>query len=569
MSKMKLTRRTALIGAAGAGLAVSACSSGPERFEPRAEGHFRHGVASGDPDTNSIMLWTALSDDAGGWRGVEVARDEAFEDVVFRQGEEINYIQPQALGTLKILATGLEPGERYFYRFRLNETYSPVGITRTLPEGAVEQFRIGVFSCSNFPAGHFNVYREAAENGELDLVLHLGDYIYEYAMGAYATGDAEALNRVPDPVHEIVSHADYVARHAQYKSDPDLQALHAAAPWIMSWDDHETANNSWAGGAQNHNDGEGSWQDRRDAALRAWYDWTPSREPEDLRNRYGVYEIGNLATLCLIESRLSARDQEVLNDTFPVASDADIGDPEVVAAVEAWKRDVVGAEDRELIGAAQIAGIREACAASVAAGKPWRILANQVIMSRVNFPNFAEEMPGWLRWWATRDSEFARNFIMRTRFEIPFNLDMWDGYPAERQAMLAQLADVGTPNPIVLTGDIHSNWVADLHTDFDDLTSPIVATELVGTSISSSGDGQDMTAGGERRLLDNPHIKFYNGQRGYVTAEVTPNHWTSEFKIVPVVTEPGAVVETRATFVVENGRPGAQQASRRVGHAKQ
>jgi len=535
MSKMKLTRRTALIGAAGAGLAVSACSSGPERFEPRAEGHFRHGVASGDPDTNSIMLWTALSDDAGGWRGVEVARDEAFEDVVFRQGEEITYIQPQALGTLKILATGLQPGERYFYRFRLNETYSPVGVTRTLPEGAVEQFRIGVFSCSNFPAGHFNVYREAAENGELDLVLHLGDYIYEYAMGQYATGDAEALNRVPNPQHEIVSHADYVARHAQYKSDPDLQALHAAAPWIMSWDDHETANNSWTGGAQNHNDGEGRWEDRRDAALRAWYDWTPSREPEDLRNRYGVYEIGNLATLCLIESRLSARDQEILNETFPVASDADIEDPEVVAAVDAWKRDVVGAEDRELIGAAQIAGIREACAASVAAGKPWRILANQVIMSRVNFPNFAEEMPGWLRWWATRDSEFARNFIMRTRFEIPFNLDMWDGYPAERERLFAALREADA-DVITLTGDVHSFWANEL----TDAQGNRIGTEFVGSSVTSPAPFSSFAAPGVdygQMMRDaNPDVAHCNMvDHGYIRLTLTPGDAQADYVTVSTI----------------------------------
>jgi phosphodiesterase/alkaline phosphatase D-like protein len=535
MSKIKLTRRTALIGAAGAGLVTSACSSGPERFEPRAEGHFRHGVASGDPDTNSIMLWTALSDDAGGWRGVEVARDEAFEDVVFRRGEAITYIQPQALGTLKILATGLQPGERYFYRFRLNETYSPVGTTRTLPEGAVEQFRIGVFSCSNFPAGHFNVYREAAENGELDLVLHLGDYIYEYAMGEYATGDAEALNRVPEPLHEIVSHADYVARHAQYKSDPDLQALHAAAPWIMSWDDHETANNSWTGGAQNHNDGEGPWGDRRDAALRAWYDWTPSREPEDLRNRYGVYEIGNLATLCLVESRLSARDQEILNDTFPVASDADAEDPEVVAAVDAWKREVVGAEGRELIGAAQIAGIREACAASVAAGKPWRILANQVIMSRVNFPNFAEEMPGWLRWWATRDSEFARNFIMRTRFEIPFNLDMWDGYPAERERLFAALREAGA-DVITLTGDVHSFWANEL----TDAQGNLVGTEFVGSSVTSPAPFSSFAAPGVdygQMMRDaNPDVAHCNMvDHGYICLTLTPGEAQADYVTVSTI----------------------------------
>ncbi|WP_300540706.1 alkaline phosphatase D family protein [Maricaulis sp.] len=535
MTKTSLTRRGALIGAAGTGLAASACSPKPDTFQPRGEGHFRHGVASGDPDQTSVMLWTALSDDAGGYRGVELAHDEAFSDIVFQQGEERTYIRPQPLGTLKILATGLQPGRRYFYRFRLGETYSPTGVTRTLPEGAVSRFRIGVFSCSNFPAGHFNAYREAAGNGDLDLVVHLGDYIYEYGYGGYATGNAQALNRVPDPLHEIVSYEDYVARHAQYKSDPDLQALHGAAPWIMSWDDHETANNSWTGGAQNHNEGEGSWDDRRNAALRAWYDWTPSREPDDLRHRYGAYEIGDLATLCLIESRLSARDQEILQDSFPVASDADIEDSEVLAAVESWKRDVVGDGDRELIGPEQIARIREACAASVAAGKTWRILANQVIMSRVNFPDFSREMPGWLRWWATRDSEFARNFILRTRFDIPFNLDMWDGYPAERERLFSALRDAQA-DVITITGDVHSFWANDLV----DAGGHRIGTEFVGTSVTSPSPFSSFKAPGVdygQMMADaNTDVRHCNMEdHGYIRLTLTPEAAEAEYVTVSTI----------------------------------
>ncbi|MEA1943205.1 MAG: alkaline phosphatase D family protein [Pseudomonadota bacterium] len=565
MTEFKLTRRTALIGAAGAGLAVSACSSEPERFEARGEGVFRHGVASGDPDATSVMLWTALTDDGGGWRGVEVARDEAFTDIVFEQGEEIAYIQAQPLGTLKILATGLEPGQRYFYRFRLNDEYSPVGVTRTLPQGAVDQFRIGVFSCSNFPAGHFNAYREAAETGALDLVLHLGDYIYEYAMGEYATGEAEALNRVPDPQHEIVSHADYVARHAQYKSDPDLQALHAAAPWIMSWDDHETANNSWTGGAQNHNEGEGAWDARRNGALRAWYDWTPSREPEDLRDRYGVYEIGNLATLCLIESRLTARDQEILNDTFPVASDADIDDPDVVAAVEAWKRDVVGAEDRELIGADQIDGIRAACAASKAAGKPWRLLANQVIMSRVHFPDFSTEMPGWLRWWATRDSEFARNFILRTRFDIPFNLDMWDGYPAERERLFAALREAEA-DVITLTGDVHSFWANTM----TDAHGNRVGTEFVGTSVTSPSPFSGFSAPGVdygQMMVDaNADVTHCNMvDHGYIRLTLTPETAQADYVTVSTILQRDYRAGLDSQWRLTRGEDGAVPEVERIG----
>lgn len=537
MSKINLTRRGALLGAAGASLAVSACAPGIEAFRPASnDGPFRHGLASGDPDQTSVMLWTALTNDGGGYRGVEVATDAGFENIVFESGEDIRYIMMQPLGTLKILATGLQPGQSYFYRFRLEDAYSPIGLTRTLPVGALDRFTIGVLSCANFPAGHFNVYREAAENGGLDLVLHLGDYLYEYAMGQYATQDAEALNRVPDPVHEMITAADQITRHAQYKSDPDLQALHAAAPWIMTWDDHETANDAYRDGAENHNEGEGSWEDRRTSALRVWYDWTPTREPEgDNRKRFGAYEIGDLATLVMLESRLYDRDEQLSLDSFPVPSDADQNDPKVLAAVAAWKRDVVGDESRTLIGPEQIAGIRDACAASVAAGKPWRILGNQVIMARVNFPNFATEMPAWLRWYATRDNEYARSMIMRTRFELPFNLDMWDGYPAERDRLYASLREVGA-DVITLTGDVHSFWANDL-VDADGFR---LGTELVGASVTSpspfSGFAAPGVDYGKMMREANPEVAQCNMvDHGYIRLTLTPDEALADYVTVSTI----------------------------------
>lgn len=537
MSKINLTRRAALLGAAGATLAVGACAPRIEAFRPASnDGPFRHGIASGDPDQTSVMLWTALTNDGGGYRGVEVASDAEFENIVFESGEDIRYIMMQPLGTLKILATGLQPGQRYFYRFRLGETWSPTGITRTLPAGHVESFTIGVMSCANFPAGHFNVYREAADNGELDLVLHLGDYLYEYAMGEYATENAEALNRVPDPVHEMITAADQVTRHAQYKSDPDLQALHAAAPWIMTWDDHETANDTYRDGAENHNEGEGSWEARRTSALRTWYDWTPTREPEgDNRKRFGAYEIGDLATLVMLESRLFERDEQLTLDSFPVPSDADENDPDVLAAVAAWKRDVVGDESRTLIGPEQIAGIRDACAASIAAGKPWRILGNQVIMARVNFPNFATEMPAWLRWYATRDNEFARSMIMRTRFELPFNLDMWDGYPAERDRLYTALREVNA-DVITLTGDVHSFWANDL-IDHD---GHRIGTELVGASVTSPSPFSGFEAPGVdygkmMREANRDVAQCNMVDHGYVRLTLTPDEALADYVTVSTI----------------------------------
>lgn len=534
MDKVKLTRRGALMGAAGAGLAVGACSSPVERYEHTADGPFRHGVASGDPDTTSVVLWTALTEDGGGYRGVEVATDEAFSNIVFETGEEIAYVMPQPLGTWKYIANGLETGRQYFYRFRLNDTYSPVGITRTLPEGAVEQYRIGVFSCSNYPAGHFNVYREAAENGALELVLHLGDYIYEYPADGYASANSLEMNRISDPVTEILTYSDYVRRHAQYKSDPDLQALHAAAPWIMVWDDHETANDSYATGAENHDDSEGSWTERRDAAVRAWYDWTPSREREPLIDRRGVYEIGDLATLCMLETRLTARSEVMDYDDFPIDANSELTE-ENLAIVSAWKRDEIGAEDRELMGAQQIADVQAACAASKAAGKRWRIIGNQVIMSRVNFPDFTREMPAWLRWFATRDNEFARRFINSTRFEIPFNLDMWDGFPAERERLYAALREVDA-DVITITGDVHSFWTNDL----TDQAGNRIGTELVTSSVTSPSPFSTVAAPGvdygKMMIEANEPVQHCNMEdHGYIRLTLTDEAAHAEYVKVSTI----------------------------------
>ena len=304
----------------------------------------------------------------------------------------------------------------------------------------------------------------------------------------------------------------------------------------MTWDDHETANDSHRDGAENHNEGEGAWEARRTAALRAWYDWTPTREPEgDNRRRFGNYEIGDLATLVMLESRLMDRDPQISLDNFPVASDADDSDPEVLAAVAAWKRDVVGDESRTLIGEQQITGIRDACAASLAAGKPWRILGNQVIMARVNFPNFATEMPAWLRWYATRDSEFARSMIMRTRFGIPFNLDMWDGYPAERDRLYAALREVGA-DVITVTGDVHSFWANDLI----DKDGHRIGTELVGASVSSpspfSGFAAPGVDYGKMMREANSDVGQCNMvDHGYIRLTLTPEEALADYVTVSTI----------------------------------
>lgn len=512
------------MAAAGASLTVGACSGIQPYEAPEPTGPFRHGIASGDPDQNSVMLWTALTDDGGGYRGVEVARDEAFADIVFSQGQDIRYIQPQALGTLKILATGLEPGQTYFYRFVHNETRSQTGRTCTLPTGSVAQYSIGVFSCANFPAGHFNVYRNAAESEPLDLVLHLGDYLYEYGMGEYATGDSEQLNRMPVPAHEILNRDDYIQRHAQYKSDPDLQALHAAAPWVIIWDDHETANNTWALGAENHNEGEGDWIERRDLALRVWYDWTPTREGAVLHERWHALEVGDLATIVMMESRLAARTERPTWDDCPVPPGADMNE-ENMQLVQDWLRDHVGRPESDVLGSVQQDFITDTCAASVEAGKPWRLLGNQVIMGKVQSPNFDQTLPFWVKWIA--ESRGAAEFVDRSRFDIPFNFDFWNGYPAARERLYAALKAVGA-DFITLTGDSHSFWVNDLK----DQAGDRVGVEFGGSSVTSpspfaGAPGIDAGAIFEAANPDTVRLNAYDN--GWMRVTLTPTQAEVDF----------------------------------------
>tara|TARA_R110002073_G_scaffold289878_10_gene454811 strand:- start:4337 stop:6022 length:1686 start_codon:yes stop_codon:yes gene_type:complete len=458
---IKLNRRQALLGATAISLTAAGCgTSRPAPPEP--SGAFRHGVASGEPDATSVVLWTAITEDGGGERGVEVARDEAFSDIVFEQFESRTHIRMNPVSTVKIIADGLVPGTSYFYRFRFNDEYSPVGRTRTLPDGAVEQYRVAVCSCSNYPAGYFNAYAELAVRGDVDLVLHLGDYIYEYGMGGYATDDAEEMDRVPVPAHECLSQADYAARHALYKSDPDLQAAHASAPWFIMWDDHEVANDAWSDGAENHNpdSGEGAYSDRRAGALRAFHDWNPTREPEDLIGTARRIEIGNLATIAITESRHTARTEQLTFDSFPIPADAE-DTPENRALVSTWLRDVVGDPSREMLGAPQIAEIADLFAASRADGKPWQILGGQVLLGKVTMPNYVEVLPGWLKWYVRNNDDLAWSYIQRSRFDSPFSFDSWDGYPAERERLYAALNE-SSGQFIALAGDTHNFWTCDL-----------------------------------------------------------------------------------------------------------
>ena len=335
---------------------------------------FNHGVASGDPLTDRVILWTRVTPTEEGQVLVqwEVAADAGFADIV-AQGEGVTNADVDY--TVKVDAEGLEPGTAYYYRFMTGDKTSPMGKTRTLPEGTVAAASFAVVSCSNYPAGFFNVYGELAKQ-DVDAVLHLGDYLYEYSAAGYASERAEELGRVVEPANEIISLSDYRTRYAQYHSDVDMQAAHAAHPFIIVWDDHEVANDSWENGAENHNPAtEGSYAERKMAAIQAWYEWLPVRPPTTMDDIiYRRFQYGDLLDLLMLDTRHVGRDQQLQYSDFATGGIIDVDS--VRAAYNDSTRSIMGSEQR--------GWLREQLNQSNAR---WQVLGQQVLMSRYHIPS--------------------------------------------------------------------------------------------------------------------------------------------------------------------------------------
>ena len=507
------TRRDFLrVGAGAAGLVALGALPGCGRGRgPRLSADpFRLGVASGDPSPEGLVLWSRLDRtplaEAGvgsdpfevGW---EIASDEGFSSIV-RRGTALALDE---LGrSVHVEADGLEPGRVYHYRFHAGGVASPAGRARTAPAAgaAVDEVRFAFASCQHYETGWYTALAHLAEE-DVDFVAHLGDYIYE-------GGPNPRVRAHEGP--EVRTLEAYRARYETYRSDADLQAAHAAAAWIVTTDDHEV-DNDYAGGVPEDDQDPAAFLLRRAAAYQAFYEFMPVRRT--------VMPAGPDMALYRRLAFGDLLDVSVL-DTRQYRSDQPCGGP--------FTCDVHQSEEQTILGARQRAWLFERLASSSAR---WNVLAQQVLVARLR--NVQNDRETWA-------------------------MDKWDGYPREREALLRHLGDRAVPNPVVLTGDIHSNWVADLHTDFEDERSPVVGTEFAGTSISSGGDGAPTRPAMEEVLSRNPHIRFYNGQRGYVRVRVTPGLWTSDYRIVPTVSTPGGPVETAATFVVEDGRPGAQRA---------
>jgi alkaline phosphatase D len=480
---------------------------------------FTLGVASGDPTPKGFVLWTRLAPDplvvGGGLPaepyevGYEVARDEDFRHVD-RHGTTVAL--PDEAHSVRVELDDLPPEREYFYRFKAGDAISPVGRTRTGPPGnsMVDAVTFAFVSCQNFADGYFTPYADVAHATDIEAVIFLGDYIYE--------GGARVV-RAHAPAREIRTLDEYRIRHGQYKTDANLQAAHAAHPWLVTWDDHEFKN-TYAALDLDPDVPIEQVRARRAAAYRAYWEHMPlarARKPDgpDLQ-LYRRFHWGKLATFTVLDGRQYRSDQ-------PLAC-TDQRDPSGYCA------DDLNTE-RTMLGAEQHGWLLEELASTKAR---WNVLAQQTGFAPFNRATDA----------------ISRNFGV--------GADSWDGYVAERQQILDWIVAQGTANPVVLTGDSHQNWVRNVPADFRDLGSPPVATELMGTSISTNGDP---VAPSTRRGDDpnNPHILFRDNHRGYVRCTLTPDAWTSEYRMTSTVKQPAATASTLATFVIENGRAGAAE----------
>jgi alkaline phosphatase D len=514
---MRLTRRAALTGAAGvwaAGL-LSSCTGIRIPSEP-----FTLGVASGDPLSNAVVIWTRLAPDPLHGGGMppqpaevewQVALDERMQRVV-RRG--VALAQPEFAHTVHVDIEGLEPARWYWYRFTAGGYASPIGRTRTAALGRLDRLRLAFAACQHWEHGYYAAYRHMARE-ELDLVVHLGDYIYEYS----AAGTPQAAQRPRlQPAGLAKTLDEYRTLHALYKTDPDLQAAHAAAPWVVTWDDHEVENDYANDGGQERTPALRFLQQRA-AAYQAYWEHMPLRlqqRPSGPDARlYRRLNFGDLVEMNVMDGRQH-------RSPLPCPRPAIEKNRARLVDIEACPEHAD--DQRSLWGIAQERWLLDGVARS---GAQWNVIAQQVLMARLD----QKAGPGRAIW-----------------------TESWDAFPAARRRLLSVLQERRVANPVVLTGDIHSHWAADLKLDFDNPRAPAIASEFVCSSISSQGVPHDQFAA---FLPENPHIRFMDARwRGYVTCTIERDRWTTVFRALDSVLDRASGIRSLATFVTENGRPG-------------
>ncbi|WP_237389744.1 alkaline phosphatase D family protein [Bacillus sp. USDA818B3_A] len=521
-----IDRRSFLQGASKiAGLSLGLAMLGPMgAFEVNADPSFSDypftlGVASGDPLSDGVVLWTRLAPDPLNGGGMpphsvpvkwELAADPNFRNIIQR-GTEL--ARPDLAHSIHVEVSGLKANQIYYYRFKSGNEISPVGKTKTLPPAStsVSELNFAFVSCQQFEHGFYTAYQHLAKE-DLDLVFHLGDYIYEYGANEYiaSTGNVRTHSGP-----EIKTINDYRNRYAQYRSDEHLKAAHAAFPWVVTWDDHEVENN-YANLIPEKGQSVEEFVVRRAAAYQAYYEHMPLRKstmPQGADMKiFRDFQYGDLASFFVLDTRQYRDDQ----------ANGDSSSPQTAESLDP-KRTLMGEEQEEWL----FNGLDRS-------KTEWNVLAQQIFFAQRNYGTAAKPK---------------------------FSMDSWDGYPAARQHVLDYAKDKQLNNLMVLTGDVHASWASNLIEDFDNADSRIIGAEFVGTSITSGGNGADKRADTDKILGLNPHIKFFNDYRGYVRCRVTPERWQADYRVVPYVSKTGADVSTRASFIFEKDEQGLKQVS--------
>ncbi|KIE24101.1 alkaline phosphatase [Streptomyces sp. MUSC 125] len=500
---------------------------------------FLHGVASGDPLPDGILLWTRVTPTPeaapGSGLGPDtevswvVARDKALTRIVAKGSTTARAASDH---TVKADIRGLEPATDYWFRFSAGATHSPVAHTRTAPaaDAAVSGLRFGVVSCANWEAGYFSAYRHLAARGDLDAWLHLGDYIYEYKSGEYAARGK--VVRPHAPTHEILTLADYRIRHATYKTDPDLQALHLKTPVIAIWDDHEFADNAWSGGAVNHTEGaEGTWKARQAAAKQAYFEWMPVR-PAIAGTTYRRLRFGKLADLSLLDLR-SFRSQQVATGS------GSVDDP-----------------DRTITGRAQLDWLKAGLKAS---STKWRLVGNSVMISPFAVGELSADL-----------FKPLAKLLGLPQEGIAFNTDQWDGYTDDRRELLHHLRSNGIRNTVFLTGDIHMSWANDVPVNAG--TYPLsasAATEFVITSVTSDNlddivkfpEGTVSAIASPIIRAANRHVHWVDTDRhGYGVLDVTDDRVQMDYYVLSDRTDAGATARWERSYRTRSGTQKVERA---------
>jgi alkaline phosphatase D len=535
---------------------ISGCDSSSNNT---TKASFAHGVASGDPLSNKVIIWTRVTTDAKSINvNYEVAIDALFKNIIHNGTVETDATTDY---TVKVDVQNLDAGSKYYYRFTCNATTSPVGAMKTLPEGSVDRVKMAVFSCANYTNGYFNAYMEASKITDLDVTLHLGDYIYEYGtyenddfeakIPSYATQNAKAMGREfpEDNNTECIALEDYRKRYALYHTDAGLQALHQACPMIVIWDDHEIANDTYKGGAQNHDSSEGNYDTRVEAALQAYFEWLPIRPIENKKEIYRSFEFGDLVSLNMLETRILSRDKQLNYAEYFTQSGTFLQDNFIADLTN---------PDRTMMGNTQTQWLQGAFASSLAT---WQVLGQQVLMGRMNLPSeiliniskldYVDDATkaalltqintslgelAALKMTLLQGGTISETDQARLDTTLPYNLDAWDGYYVNRETILAT-AKAYNKNLVVLAGDTHNSWANELK----DMSGNNVGVEFATTSVSSPGmeeylyltsTEQAMQLEGALSLLIDD-LKYSNlNNRGFMEVIFTPSEAISNWHYV-------------------------------------